>query len=226
MKNIDLENLNTSLSQKIDALIDSGLSGQEAITESLSSISNSLTDLGLSEDAINSIKTSSSSIFEQSLTDGYTVKEAIKIVLENIKESLETNNTSENVESSADYNLNFLDPLDSEGAKLIDEGISQGLSVEDAIKNANLKLFPDQNIQGPQTLSELKDIKNIEKKTAENKEKSPDNQELNIIEADMDAQELNNIAENDNNENISDEDLNQVNDMDTSVEPNKDDEIS
>ena len=26
-----------------------------------------------------------------------------------------------------------------------------------------LKLFPDQNIQGPQALSELKDIKNIEK---------------------------------------------------------------
>ena len=87
MKNIDLESLNTSLSQKIDSLIDSGLSGQEAITESLLSISDSLTDLGLSEDAINSIKTTSSSIFEQSLTDGFTVNEAINIVLKNIKET-------------------------------------------------------------------------------------------------------------------------------------------
>ena len=165
MKNIDLESLNTSLSQKIDSLIDSGLTGQEAITESLLSISDSLADLGLSEEVINTIKTSSSSIFEQSLTDGFTIKESINMVLKNIKETLETQNIPENIESSVDYNLNFVDPLNSEGAKLIDEGISQGLSVEDAIKNANLKLFPDQNIQGPPTLSELKDTKNIEKQT-------------------------------------------------------------
>ena len=226
MKNIDLESLNTSLSQKIDSLIDSGLNGQEAITESLLSISDSLVDLGLSEDVINSIKTSSSSIFEQSLTDGLTVKEAINVVLENIKETLETQNIPKNIESSADYNLNFVDPLNSEGAKLIDEGISQGLSVEDAIKNANLKLFPDQNIQGPQALSELKDIKNIKKQTAENKEKDQDTQELNILEAEMDAQELNNIAENDYDEDVNNENLDQVNDLEKSQESNKDDEIS
>ena len=46
MKNIDLESLNSSLSQKIDSSINSGLSGQEAITESLLSISDSLADLG------------------------------------------------------------------------------------------------------------------------------------------------------------------------------------
>ena len=226
MKNIDSESLNSSLSQKIDSLINSGLSGQEAITESLLSISDSLADLGLSEDVINSIKTSSSLIFEQSLTDGLTVHEAINIVLKNIKETLENHNSSENIDNSADYNLNFVDPLNSEGAKLIDEGISQGLSVEDAIKNANLKLFPDQNIQGPQALSEIKDIKNIEKKTVENKQKDQDNQELNIIEAEMDAQELNNIAENDYDENIDTENLDQVNDLNKPEEPNKDDEIS
>ena len=226
MKNIDLESLNSTLSQKIDSLINSGLSGQEAITESLLSISDSLADLGLSEDAINSIKTSSSSIFDQSVTDGLTVHEAIKIVLKNIKETLENHNSSENIDNSADYNLNFVDPLNSEGAKLIDEGISQGLSVEDAIKNANLKLFPDQNIQGPQAFSELKDIKNIEKKTVENKEKDQENQELNIIEADMDAQELNNIAENNYDEKINSENLDQVNEQEKLEEPNKDDEIS
>ena len=225
MKNIDLESLNSSLSQKIDSSINSGLSGQEAITESLLSISDSLADLGISGDVINSIKTTSSSIFEQSLTDGLTVQEAVKIVLKNIKETLENHNSSENIDNSADYNLNFVDPLNSEGAKLIDEGISQGLSVEDAIKNANLKLFPDQNIQGPQAFSELKDIKNIEKKTVENKENDQENQELNIIEADMDAQELNNIAENNYDKNISSENLDQVNEQEKLEEPNKDDEI-
>ena len=226
MNNISLESLNTSLSQKIENLIDSGLSGQEAITESLLSISDDLTNLGLSEDFISSIKTTSSSIFEQSLTDGLTVHEAINIVLKNIKETLENHNSSENIDNSADYNLNFVDPLNSEGAKLIDEGIRQGLSVEDAIKNANLKLFPDQNIQGPQAFSELKDIKNIEKKTVENKEKDQENQELNIIEVDMDAQELNNIAENNSDETIGSENLDQVNEQEKLEEPNKEDEIT
>ena len=226
MKNINLESLNTSLSQKIEELIDSGLSGQEAITESLMSISDDLTNLGLSEDFISSIKTTSSSIFEQSLTDGLSVHEAINIVLKNIKETLENHDPSENIDNSADYNLNFVDPLNSEGAKLIDEGIRQGLSVEDAIKNANLKLFPDQNIQGPQAFSELKDIKNNEKKTTENKEKDQENQELNIIEADMDAQELNNIAENNSDESIGSENLDQVNEQEKLEEPNKEDEIS
>ena len=36
---INLENLNSSLSQKIENFIDNGLSGQEAITESILSIS-------------------------------------------------------------------------------------------------------------------------------------------------------------------------------------------
>ena len=42
----------------------------------------------------------------------------------------------------------------------------------------------------------------------------------------MDAQELNNIAENDYDENIDSENLDQVNDLNKSEEPNKDDEIS
>ena len=163
MKNINLETLNSPYLKKLKTLLNSGLSGQEAITESLLSISDSLADLGISGDVINSKKTTSSSIFEQSLTDGLTVQEAVKIVLKNIKETLENHNSSENIDNSADYNLTFVDPLNSEGAKFIDEGISQGLSVEDAIKNANLKLFPDENIQGPEVFSELKDIKNIEK---------------------------------------------------------------
>ena len=226
MKNIDLGNLNATLSQKIDSFIESGLSVEEALNESLSSISNSFSEYGLSDDVINSIKTSSSTTFEQLLADGYPVKEAINKVLENIKETLETHNVSENTTNSADYNLNFLDPLNSEGAKLIDEGIKQGLSVEDAIKNANLKLFPDQNMQGPQTLTELKDVNNIEKQITKNIEKDHENQELKIIEADMDAQELNNIAENDYDENIDDKNLDQINDSNTLEEPNKDDEIS
>ena len=117
MNNISLESLNASLSQKIENLIDSGLSGQEAITESLLSISDDLTNLGLSEDFISSIKTTSSSIFEQSLTDGLTVHEAINIVLKNFKETLENHNSSEKIDNSANYNLNFVDPLNSEGAK-------------------------------------------------------------------------------------------------------------
>tara|TARA_B100000035_G_scaffold138039_1_gene117670 strand:+ start:7007 stop:7687 length:681 start_codon:yes stop_codon:yes gene_type:complete len=226
MKNSDLESLNMKLTQKIDSHIDNGLNAADALSNSLSSISSNFKDLGLSDEIINSIKTSSSSKFEEFLENGYSVEESIKKVLENIKETLENQNISENKEDSTDYNLNFLDPLNSEGAKLIDEGIKQGLSVEDAIKNANLKLFPDHNVQGPQTLSELKDIKSVEKQTAKSSEENQDNKELNIIEADMDAQEANNIAENEYDEVGSSEDLEQVNDSNTPEDSNKDDEIS
>jgi len=75
MKNNDLESLNSTLAQKIDNHIDSGLTGKEALIESLSSISNSLSDLGFSENVINSIKTSSLSSFEKSLTDGHNIRE-------------------------------------------------------------------------------------------------------------------------------------------------------
>ena len=69
-------------------------------------------------------------------------------------------------------------------------------------------------------------MKILKKKTAENKEKDQENQELNIIEADMDAQELNNIAENNSDESIGSENLDQVNDLEKLEESNKDDEIS
>ena len=226
MNNSDLESLNTKLTQKIDSHIDNGLNAEEALSESLSSISSNFKDLGLSDEIINSIKTASSSKFEESLANGNSVEESIKIVLENIKETLKDQNVSDHMKGSTDYNLNFLDPLNSEGAQLIDEGIKQGLSVEDAIKNANLKLFPDHNVQGPQTLSELKDIKSVEKQTAKNNEKDQDNQELNIIEADMDAQEASNVADNEYNEAVRSNDLEQVNDSNTPEESNKDDEIS
>ena len=51
MKNINLESLNSSLSQKIENFIDNGLSGQEAITESILSISDDLTNLGDNREA-------------------------------------------------------------------------------------------------------------------------------------------------------------------------------
>ena len=42
----------------------------------------------------------------------------------------------------------------------------------------------------------------------------------------MDAQELNNIAESHYDENLSSENVDQVNDLDKSDQPNRDDEIS
>ena len=32
------------------------------------------------------------------------------------------------------------------------------MTVEEAIKNANLKIFPEENVQGPPTLAELKEV--------------------------------------------------------------------
>ena len=83
MKNSDLEILNTKLTQKIDSHIDNGLNAEEALSESLSSSASNLKDLGLSDEAINTIQASSLSKLEESLANGYSVEESIKIVLEN-----------------------------------------------------------------------------------------------------------------------------------------------
>ena len=96
------------------------------------------------------------------------------------------------------------------------------MSVEEAIKNANLKIFPEDNVQGPPTLAELKEINKKEEIIAEKSKPIDDeSQELNIIEADMDAQELNNLSENTDNIDIQ-QDTEQIIGSENAKENNED----
>jgi hypothetical protein len=167
-------------------------------------MSDTLTELGVSADIIDSLGLECFKIFEEALAAGINDTEALNLVINNIKQSMnDIKISSENNKDSSNYDFNFLDPSDSVNAQIINEGIAQGMSVEEAIKNANLKIFPEENVQGPPTLAELKDVNKEEEIVAEKiKPIDDENKELNIIEADMDAEELNNLSENVDNTEI------------------------
>ena len=204
MKTEIIENINITLVKSYNESINNGIDSHEALNESLAVMSDTLTELGVSADIIDSLGLECFKIFEEALAAGKNDTEALNLVINNIKQSMnDIKISSENNKDSSNYDFNFLDPSDSVNAQIINEGIAQGMSVEEAIKNANLKIFPEENVQGPPTLAELKDVNKEEEIVAEKiKPIDDENKELNIIEADMDAEELNNLSENVDNTEI------------------------
>ena len=204
MKTEIIENINITLVKSYNESINNGIDSHEALNESLAVMSDTLTELGVSADIIDSLGLECFKIFEEALAAGINDTEALNLVINNIKQSMnDIKISSENNKDSSNYDFNFLDPSDSVNAQIINEGIAQGMSVEEAIKNANLKIFPEENVQGPPTLAELKDVNKEEEIVAEKiKPIDDENNELNIIEADMDAEELNNLSENVDNTDI------------------------
>ena len=225
-----IEEINSLVKNTFQESLDSGLKPEAALDEALSSLSNSLTELGVNQLNIDSIKSSCLDAFQSAINNGSNEIEALSLIINNLKNTMESLENEPNKDVSENYNFNFLDPSNSPNAELINEGLAQGMTVEEAVKNANLKIFPNENPQGPPTLAELKEIKN-ESKVAENTEPSKENQELNIIEADMDAIEANMDAEESNN--LTEKDSNITEDQqfidagsDDLEELNKEDEIS
>ena len=198
MKNEIIENINTTFTKSYNDSINNGIDSHKALDESLAVMSKTLSELGVSTDIIDSLSLECFKIFEEALGDGINETEALNLVINNIKQSMiDIKVSSENNADGSNYDFNFLDPSDSVNAQIINEGIAQGMTVEEAIKNANLKIFPEENVQGPPTLAELKEVNKKEEIIAGKiKPVDDENKELNIIEADMDAEELNNLSEN------------------------------
>ena len=198
MKTEIIENINTTLVKSYNDSINNGIDSHKALDESLAVMSKPFSELGVSTDIIDSLSLECFKIFEEALADGINETEALNLVINNIKQSMiDIKVSSENNADGSNYDFNFLDPSDSVNAQIINEGIAQGMTVEEAIKNANLKIFPEENVQGPPTLAELKEVNKEEEIVAEKiKPIDDENKELNIIEADMDAEELNNLSEN------------------------------
>ena len=198
MKNEIIENINLTFTKSYNDSINNGIDSHKALDESLAVMSKTLSELGVSTDIIDSLSLECFKIFEEALGDGINETEALNLVINNIKQSMiDIKVSSENNADGSNYDFNFLDPSDSVNAQIINEGIAQGMTVEEAIKNANLKIFPEENVQGPPTLAELKEVNKKEEIIAGKiKPIDDENKELNIIEADMDAEELNNLSEN------------------------------
>lgn len=224
MKTEIIENINITFVKSYNESINNGIDSNEAINESLAVMSKTLTELGVSADVVDSLSLECIKIFEEALEDGINDTEALNLIINNIKQSMiDIKISSENNTDGPNYDFNFLDPSDSVNAKIINEGIAQGMSVEEAIKNANLKIFPEENVQGPPTLAELKEVNKEEEIIAEKiKPMDDENKELNIIEADMDAEELNNLSESTGNTDVQ-QNTEQIIGSENAKENNEDD---
>ena len=218
-----IEDINIAFVKSFNELTNNGINSNEALNESLGLLSNKLNNLDIAPEFTDSLGLQCVNIFKDAVQDGLSNSEALNSVVNHIKQSIENiESSSKNNSDNSNYDFNFLDPSDSANAQIINEGIAQGMSVEEAIKNANLKIFPEDNIQGPPTLAELKEINKKEEIIAEKSKPIDDeNQELNIIEADMDAQELNNLSENTDNIDIQ-QDTEQIIGSENAKENNED----
>ena len=138
--------------------------------------------------------------------------ESLNLNLE--KEILNKNN--EGLESN--INLDFAYSGDSPRLDLMNEAMAKGLSVEDAIKYVNNKLNESSDEFGPPTLADFNKINENSVQTAYGK----DNQEINKIEATMDAEANKKIPDN----TLSDKNIIDDNKILNETNSNNDDEVN
>ena len=131
-------------------------------------------------------------------------------------------NLSKNIYKTFEgYDFNFAHSSQSKATELMNDAIAKGMSTEEALKYVNNKLFPnqDENFQGPPTLAEINEIKSQSINLAKD-DFGQENNELNKIEADMDAEAGNIVYKpSSDDENKSEVDSNQILD-------DKDDDVS
>ena len=222
--------LSSTCSKSFIELIESGSSPEEAFNNSLESMTNTMTDMGLSTSEINNVLSKCSEIFNEALSNDLLPLEALNSSLHMLDKFIEQETSSSNEENQPNdqnigdkegYDFNFAHSSQSKATELMNDAIAKGMSAEEALKYVNNKLFPnqDENFQGPPTLAEINEIKSQNMNLAKD-EASQENNELNKIEADMDAEAGNIVYRpSSDNENKSEPDANQIVD-------DKDDDIS
>ena len=234
----NINNLFTSINETFHKAIDNGLSNENAFLQTIDSIKGSMESIGLENSSINEIISKYSGTYESAINDGnspvdafdISVKE-LNIIINKIQSSKlddslpKTNNDldTENIDNKfgveKGYNFDFANSNKSEAIELMNNAIAQGMTMEEALVFVNKKLFPDQDdFHGPPTLAEYNEITN--KKNIEIS-KDNENNELNIIEADMDA-EAGNVVLNPDQDSYDKSN----NSSDELINSDKDDEIS
>ena len=131
--------------------------------------------------------------YKEGLANGQTPIEAFNSAMENLHQNLEKEDFSKNNEElESNINLDFALTGDSPRLELMNEAMAKGLSVEDAIKYVNSKLNDNSDEFGPPTMAEFNKITENTSQTSFGKE----NQEIDKIEATMDAEANKKIPDN------------------------------
>ena len=218
MLNISSDELINGAKVSFQNKLDDGLSEAQALEKVIDNVVNELSNLDLPPNFLTECPTLLMNSYKDAINGGHSAIEALDISIGKLYQDIEKNeNTTKFSESN--INLDFVVTGDSPRLELMNEAMSKGLSVEDAIKYVSNKLNENSNEFGPPTFADFNKINNNTSQTALEKE----NQEINKIEATMDAEANKQINDN----TLSDKNVIDRNHLQNESNfDNKDDEIS
>ena len=193
MVNIPKDELNNELEFIFQNSLENGVSEDEAFESVVDNLAERLASLNVPQEFIKECSKFVVDDYKEGLADGQTPIEAFNSAMENLHQNLEKEGFSKNNEElESNINLDFALTGDSPRLELMNEAMAKGLSVEDAIKYVNSKLNDNSDEFGPPTMAEFNKITENTSQTALGKE----NQEIDKIEATMDAEANKKIPDN------------------------------
>ena len=193
MVNIPKDELNNELEFIFQNSLENGVSEDEAFESVVDNLAERLSSLNVPQEFIKECSKFVVDDYKEGLADGQTPIEAFNSAMENLHQNLEKEDFSKNNEElESNINLDFALTGDSPRLELMNEAMAKGLSVEDAIKYVNSKLNDNSDEFGPPTMAEFNKITENTSQTALGKE----NQEIDKIEATMDAEANKKIPDN------------------------------
>ena len=218
MPNISSDELINGAKVSFQSKLDDGLSEVQALEIVIDNVVSELSNLDLPPNFLTESSTLLINNYKNAINEGHSALEALDISIGKLYQDIEKYEDTTKF-SESNINLDFAVTGDSSRLELMNEAMSKGLSVEDAIKYVNSTLNENSNEFGPPTLAEFNKINNETSQTALQKE----DQEINKIEATMDAEA--NKQTNDNT--LSDKNVIDRIDLENERNfDNKEDEIS
>ncbi len=218
MVDISLNQLAKEVEESFQNNLSNGLNESEALQNTFNDLSEQLLNLDLPKELVDEYSKIVEDDYKEALNNGQTPLEALNTAVEKLHENLENQSEIKTAHES-NINLDFAITGDSPRLELMNEAMAKGLSVEDAIKYVNNQLNDNSNEFGPPTLAEFNKLNENNTKTADIDE----SQEINKIEATMDAEANKKLFDNTLSDKNSTEDDKVQNESNLD---NKDDEIS
>ncbi len=218
MQDVSFEKFSEGLKSIFQNNIDNGQSEVDALEDVVDNLAEKLSVMDISKELVNEYSEFIVQDYKEGLANGQTPVEAFNSAMESLNLNLEKEILNKNNESlESNINLDFAYSGDSPRLDLMNEAMAKGLSVEDAIKYVNNKLNESSDEFGPPTLADFNKINENSVQTAYGK----DNQEINKIEATMDAEANKKIPDN----TLSDKNIIDDNKILNETNSNNDDEV-
>ncbi len=168
------------------------------LSDTLNDVSTFMSQMGVSEEIINNLSKSIENKFNDLIENGLSSEQAILKTFESVNDVLNKTISAESEineidDNSKTFNLDFANTSQSDNSILIDQAISKGMSVEEAIKYVNHQINNSNKSEfGPPSIAENK-VNESENQDILNAKLEND---LNIIEADMDDQNAKSFSDN------------------------------